>query len=455
MLTIPGRALPGDPASKRFGCARASRRAFLKIGGLALGGLSLPQILSAEARSAGEASHKACIMIYLAGGPSHLDTYDLKPQAPVEVRGEFRPIQTSVSGIQICEHLPRLAAMMDKFSIIRSLVGAQDQHLSDICVSGWPMTGNDRRQDGRPALGAALSKLQGPVDRAVPPFVAMAPANMAFGNPGLPGFVGAAHAPFRPDSGGLENMMLRGITLDRLQDRKSLFRAVDRLRSDMDPQMANLDSYSQRAFDVLTSSKLVDALDLSREDPRLVARYGRGVLPAAAEYAPYYMDQFLMARRLVEAGVRCVTVAFGLWDTHAHNFTDKVGHGLAYSLPALDQGVTALVQDLHDRGLAGDVSVVVWGEFGRSPRVNKDGGRDHWPPVASALLAGGGMRTGQVIGSTSRLGESAQDRPVHYQNVFSTLYRQLGIDVQEITLADSSGRPQYLVDHREVIDELI
>jgi len=453
MLNILGPEPRG--ASKQPGCSRASRRAFLKIGGLALGGLTLPRVLAAEANSTRAASHKACIMIYLAGGPSHLDMYDLKPEAPAEIRGEFRPIHTRVPGISICEHMPRLAGMMDKFAIIRSLVGAKDQHLSDLCVSGWSMTGNDRRQDGRPALGAVLSKLQGPVDKAVPPFVAMAPENTAFGNPGMPGFVGAAHAPFRPDRGGLDNMKLNGITLDRLQDRKSLHRAVDRLRSDMDPQLASLDSYSQRAFDVLTSSKLVDALDLSREDPRVVARYGRGVMPAAAEYAPYYMDQFLMARRLVEAGVRCVTVAFGLWDTHSHNFTDRVGHGLGYSLPALDQGVTALVQDLHDRGLAEDVSVVVWGEFGRSPRINKDGGRDHWPPVASALLAGGGLRTGQVIGSTTRLGDAAQDRPIHYQNVFSTLYRQLGIDVQNTTLIDPSGRPQYLVDHREVIEELV
>lgn len=455
MLTILGPSLPRRAAAQTPGCARVSRRGFLQIGGLALGGLSLRQVLAGQDAAGGAPPHKACIMIYLAGGPSHLDMFDLKPHAPLEIRGAFRPIATNVPGIEICEHLPRLAAMMDKFAVVRSLVGAQNQHLSDICVSGWSMTGNDRRQDGRPALGAALSKLFGPVDPAVPPFVAMAPENMAFGNPGLPGFVGPAHAPFRPERGGLENMQLGAMTLDRLQDRQGLFHALDGLKAKLDPRMAGLDAYSQRAFEVLTSSKLVDALDLSREDPRVVERYGRGVLPAAPEYAPYYMDQFLMARRLVEAGVRCVTVAFGLWDTHAHNFTDKAGHGMAYSLPALDQGVTALVEDLHQRGLADDVSVVVWGEFGRSPRINKDGGRDHWPPVASALLACGGLRTGQVIGSTNRLGETAQDRPLHYQNVFSTLYRQLGVDVQTTTLTDHNGRPQYLVDHRDVIAELV
>ena len=437
-------------------CDGHSRRHFLKVGALGMGGLALPQILRAEAVAGQKSSHKAVIMIFLVGGPSHLDMYDLKPEAPLEIRGAFKPIRTNVPGIQICEHLPKLATMMDKFAIIRSLTGAVEQHLSDLCVSGWPARGEER-QGGHASLGSAVSKLQGSVDSSVPPFVGMAPAGGIGGNVGLPGFLGAAHAPFRPDSAGMANMVLQGIDLDRLQDRKNLLANFDRFRRDVDVNgsIAALDAYTQQAFNILTSSKLLRALDLKNEDPKLIARYGRGGPPNDAAYAPYYMDQFLMARRLVEAGVRCVTISFGLWDTHSSNFTDIPGHGMKYSLPLLDQGVTALVQDLHDRGMANDVSVVVWGEFGRSPRINKDAGRDHWPAVSSALLAGGGMRTGQVIGATDRLGASIQERPVHYQNVFATLYRNLGIDTVTTTIPDHSGRPQYLLEHQEPIQELI
>ena len=198
--------------------------------------------------------------------------------------------------------------------------------------------------------------------------------------------------------------------------------------------------------------KLVEALDLENEDPKVRDRYGRGsAAPAFGEDpGPHWMDQFLMARRLVEAGVRCVTLSFGSWDRHGGNFSR-----LPLQLPKLDQGITALVQDLHDRGLSDDVSVIAWGEFGRTPRINKGGGRDHWPRASSALLACGGMKVGQVIGSTNRLGEVPQDRPIHYQNVFATLYHQLGINPLSTTIPDQAGRPQYLLDHREPVHELI
>jgi len=213
-----------------------------------------------------------------------------------------------------------------------------------------------------------------------------------------------------------------------------------------------LDAFTQRAFDVLTSSKMVTAMDLDQEEPALRDRYGRGAeTPAFGEDAgPHWMDQFLMARRLVEAGVRCVTLSFGSWDRHGQNFSR-----LPEQLGKFDQGITALVEDLHRRGLQNDVSVIAWGEFGRTPRINQSAGRDHWPQASCALLAGGGMRTGQVIGSTNRLGEVPHDRPVHYQNVFATLYRQLGIDTMTTTIPDHAGRPQYLLDIREPIDELI
>ncbi|WP_010585768.1 DUF1501 domain-containing protein [Schlesneria paludicola] len=440
-------------------CDGHSRRQFLKIGGLAMGGLSLPQILQAEQdtlTSRGKKlPHKAVIMIYLSGGPSHQDMYDLKMDAPIEIRGTFRPISTNVPGIDICEHMPRLATMMDKFAIIRSLYGSPDQHASDTCLSGYPI-GPKGRQDDHPSLGSALSRIQGPVDPAVPPFVGLTikTGHMPYSNPGLPGFLGMAHAPFQPSGEGMANMRLNGVSLDQLRHRQALLTSFDQFRRQVDTvePFRNVDVLTQKAFDVLTSSKLVEALDLDKEDSALRDRYGRGsAAPAFGEDAgPHWMDQFLMARRLVEAGVRCVTLSFGSWDRHGANF-----ERLPTQLAQFDQGITALVEDLHARGLNDDVSVVAWGEFGRTPRINASGGRDHWPQASCALLAGGGMRMGQVIGSTNRLGEVPQDRPVHYQDVFATLYRQLGIDVNTATIPDNSGRPQFLVDRREPIRELI
>jgi hypothetical protein len=393
-------------------------------------------------------------MIYLSGGPSHQDMYDLKMDAPVEIRGTFRPIATNVPGIQICEHLPRLAKMMDKVAIIRSLYGCPDQHASDLCMSGYPI-GPRGRQDNHPSLGSAVSKLQGPVDPSVPPFVGLTikTKHDPYCNPGFPGFLGAAHAPFQPQGEGMANMKLNGISLERLRDRKALLASFDQTRRQFDELdvYRGVDSLTQKALDVLTSSKLVEALDVEREEPAVRDRYGRGSAdPAFGEDAgPHWMDQFLMARRLVEAGVRCVTLSFGSWDRHHSNFIR-----LPEQLAKFDQGISALIEDIYRRGLDQDVSVIAWGEFGRTPRINKDGGRDHWPQVASCLLAGGGMRMGQVIGSTNRLGEVPQDRPIHFQEVFATLYRQLGIDVSRATITDNTGRPQYLVDHREPIREL-
>ena len=452
MLHIPGR--PPSPH-----CDGHTRRHFLKIGSLAMGGLSLPQILRAEESSPNtrgrSLGHKAVIMIYLSGGPSHQDMYDLKMAAPAEIRGSFKPIATNVPGVDICEHMPRLAKMMDKVAIIRSLYGCPDQHASDLCLSGYPI-GARGRQDNHPSLGAAVSKLQGPVDPAIPPFVGLTikTRHDPYCNPGLPGFLGTAHAPFQPDGEGMANMRLNGVTLDQLRNRQALLTSFDQFRREVDRQEVyrSVDSLSRRAFDVLTSSRLVEALDLEKEDPLVRDRYGRGSAdPAFGEDAgPHWLDQFLMARRLIEAGVRCVTLSFGSWDRHGANF-----ERLPEQLGKFDQGITALVEDLHQRGLDQDVSVVAWGEFGRTPRINKDGGRDHWPQVSCCLLAGGGMRVGQVIGSTNRLGEVPQDRPVHYQEVFATLYHRLGIDVGNATIPDQAGRPQYLVDHRDPIRELI
>jgi hypothetical protein len=351
--------------------------------------------------------------------------------------------------------MPLLAKMMDKFTIIRSLYGGPDQHASDLCMSGHPI-GPKGRQNNHPSLGSAVSKLQGAVDPAVPPFVGLTTktGHAPYSNPGLPGFLDAAHAPFQPDSEGMANMRLNGVTLDQLRNRKSLLASFDSFRRQVNTnsKLRTADVFTRKAFDVLTSSRLVDAMDLDREPSALRDRYGRGSSsPAFGEDAgPHWMDQFLMARRLVEAGVRCVTLSFGSWDRHGQNF-----ERFPVQLAKFDQGITALVQDLHNRGLDQDVSVIAWGEFGRTPRINSGGGRDHWPQASCALLAGGGMQVGQVIGSTNHLGEVPQDRPVHSQDVFATLYHKLGINVNTATITDPNGRPQYLLDRREPIHELI
>jgi len=433
-------------------CDGLSRRNFLKIGGLAMGGLSLPQILKAEDRAGIRNSHKAVIMVFLPGGPPHQDMFDLKPDAPKEIRGEFNPIKTSVPGIEICEHFPRMARHMDKFAIIRSIVGATGDHYSFQCFTGRSHRGQP--QGGWPSMGSVLSKLEGPVNPHVPPFVGLAPpmGHMPWAEPGGPGFLGPAHAPFKPSAEGKADMVLNGVTLNRLRDRKALFTALDRFRRDADKNgvIEGLDKYYQQAFGILTSSKLAEAMDLEREPVKVRDRYGYGVNQNRDDGGPRTLTQFLLARRLVEAGVRCVTLAFSRWDWHGNNF----GQGRE-DMPALDQAITALVEDLHMRGLDKDVSVVVWGEFGRTPQVNKDAGRDHWPQVSCAVLACGGMRTGQVIGATDKHAAEARERPVQFGEVLATLYHNIGIDPNVETVDDLSGRPRHLVDNFPPMPELV
>ncbi|MFN3650527.1 MAG: DUF1501 domain-containing protein [Armatimonadota bacterium] len=444
MLTILGER-------QRF-CDGLSRRSFLKIGGLAMGGLSLPQILAAEEKSGVRSSDRAIIMVYLPGGPPHLDMVDLKPDAPEEIRGPYKPIETNVSGIQISEHMPRIAKMMDKFALIRSLVGAKDEHASNLCLTGYPIAEN--RDNFHPALGSVLSRLYGPKASGIPPFVELIPktAHMPYSNPGHPGFLGLAHSSVRPASETMADMTLKDISLSRLQHRRKLLESVDRYRRVVDGSgvLDQLDGVSARAFDLLTSDKLVKALDVTLEDPKVRERYGKGSPQPITDAAPDWNDQFLAARRLVEAGVRCVTLGFGGWDYHGF-WDPKPGP----QSERLDQALSALVSDLHDRGLDKHVSVVVWGDFGRTPRFNKDGGRDHWPQVGFCLLAGGGMRTGQVIGSTNRFGEYADERPVHYRDVFATLYHTLGINVEATEIMDLTERPQRLVVGHQPLPELV
>lgn len=439
-------------------CDGISRRNFLRIGSLAMGGLSLPALLRAESESQPSASKKSIIMVFLSGGPPHQDMVDLKPHAPVEIRGEFDPIATNIPGIQICEHMPRLAQMTDKLAILRSVVGSEGRHAGFQCMTGHRF--NNQPSGGWPSLGSATSKLLGPTRSSLPAFVSLVPPmkTRTWADPGQPGFLGVGHQAFRPTGECQDDMILHGVTADRLGDRQSLLASVDRFRRDVDTSgaMSGLDKFTEQAFGILTSSRLAEALDLTREPKEVRDRYGYGS-PEPAGYGdagPLLNTYFLSARRLIEAGVRCVTLAYGRWDWHGRPHGTNFEHAREH-LPMLDQGLSALLTDLHERGMDKDVTVIVWGEFGRTPKINVNGGRDHWPNVSCALLAGGGLNTGLVIGSTDRLAAEAVDRPVTFNEVFATLYNRLGIDTKHTTLRDFSGRPQYLIEPTDPLRELI
>ena len=316
-------------------------------------------------------------------------------------------------------------------------------------------------QGGWPTFGSWVSKINGS-SSGVPANVSLMypTGNRTWGEPGTAGFIGPAHNPIslvaKDPAAKARDMVLDGISLERLHDRFQLRSAFDRFRRDADNTgtMQGLDHFDQQALDILRGSGLVDALDLSKEDSRTLDRYGQNDPRYERDGAPKMIRNFLIARRLVEAGARVVSLNYSRWDWHG-------GDGLNFpkareEFPLLDQGLAALVTDLHERGLDRDVSVVVWGEFGRTPKLNNMNSRDHWPRVNFALLAGGGMKTGQVIGATDRIGADITDRPIRFQEVFATLYHNLGIDVRTTTVQDSQGRPQYIVDSGiEPIRELV
>lgn len=431
-------------------CDGLSRRNFLKIGALGATGLTLPQLLSAEAAAGVAKSNKSVILIYLVGGPPHQDMFDLKPDAPLEIAGPMRPTKTNVSGIEICDLFPQMAKMMDKFAIIRSLCNAQADHDAVQCYSGYTKQGRSPT-GGWPQVGSAIAKLQGPTSPATPPFISLCYecSHGPYNEPG-PGYLGAAYSPFRPLGPTKADMVLQGITTDRLRDRQNLLTSMDRFRREADSSgmMQGFDHFTQQAMGVLTSSRLAAALDVSQEDPRTIERYGTGDPTKFIDDngAPRVPQSFLVARRLIEAGARFVTVNYSKWDWHG-GANNSIFMREREDFPVFDQGITALVQDLHDRGLDKDTVVLVWGEFGRTPQISAQVGRDHWPRVACALLAGGGLKMGQVIGATDRLGGEPIDRPIRFQEVFATLYKHLGIDVRQATIPDLNGRPQYLVDN--------
>lgn len=457
-------------------CDGIHRREFLRIGAMGCGGLSLANLLQLEARAGIRNSNKAVINIHLDGGPPQWETIDPKPHAPAEIRGEFGPISTAISGIQICELMPKVASIADRFAFIRTLVGSAGRHDAFQCQSGYSLK-DLASFGGRPAMGSVISKLWGSPEDAAPAFVDIMQGRPLVRNSARPGFLGPSYKPFRPDISNLFSRELEAgmkgelkrlgedhqmslelnedITVKRLDNRQSLLTGLDRIQRKVDASgmMLAMDEFHQQATGILTSGKLAAAMDLTQEDPAVMAKF---TAPARSEDLASYTSEgptspqkFLLARRLIEVGVRVVSVSISDFDTHSSNSSR-----MRTLMPIVDHGLHALVTDLEERGMLDDVSIVIWGEFGRTPKVNSKGGRDHWPHVGPCLLAGGGMRTGQVIGETDRLAATPVSRPVTYKDVFATLYRNLGLDALQTTLIDPQGRPQYLLDDATPIEEL-
>ncbi len=462
----------------RSSSAQPTRRQVLVAGAMGFGGMTLADLLRAEAASGVRSSVKSVINIHLDGGPPQHDTIDPKPDAPEEVRGEFAPIATKVIGLRISELMPKVAAIADRFAFVRSLVASAGAHDAFQCQSGFPSK-DMQTVGGRPAMGSVVAKLRGAATDPVPAFVDLLQGRPLVRNSARPGFLGPAFGPFRPDiskmfarelEAGMKGelaarganhtiqlTLAEGMTTERLEDRTRLLAGFDDTRRDLDASgtMEALDKFNAQALNILTSGRLAAALDLAQEPEKVQQRYTPPESSAGGE--KFYTSEdgsaakkLLLARRLVEAGVRCVSVSFSDFDTHSKNFPR-----MRQLVPVVDHALAALVTDLEDRGMLGDVAIVVWGEFGRTPKVNASGGRDHWPEVGPALLAGGGIKGGQVIGATDRTGAKAVSRPVTYQEVFATLYKSLGITSGTTTIPDPTGRPQYLLDACEPMRELV
>lgn len=449
---------------------KTNRRSFLEAGSLLLGGLTLPDLLRqrAVAQEAGnQAKDTSVILIWLQGGPSHMDTYDLKPDAPLEYRGDVSPISTVVPGMDVCEFLPRHAEVADRFNIIRSISHGFANHAAGAgrFLSGYnPFRLLDPLAQ-YPCLGPVVSKmLQGKRDPSVPVYVGSA-SNVYGGGAAA---LGSAYLPFvvgaDPNQANFKvnNLSLTADLRTRLDDRVSLLNAIDDAKRGLDasPDVSNLDRFNTQAIDLLTGARAAKAFDISQEDEATRERYGRHK----------WGQRALLARRLVEAGVSFVTMqmqnpsipgGIGNWDIHAvngHLFQDNRAR-----LPVFDKAVAALVEDLYERGLDEKVMLIVSGEFGRTPRINPQKGttskviqpgRDHYPGAMSVLVAGGGMQTGQVIGSTNDKGEHPQDRPLDPNDLLATVYSHLGIDYTEM-VPDLSGRPVPLIPHGTPIEELL
>lgn len=439
------------------------RRGFLHAGLLALGGMSLPDLLRAQdqAKTKRETS---VIFLYLAGGPSHLETYDLKPDAPIEYRSIFKPIPTNVPGISICEHLPRHAKVADKFALIRSCRHTMNAHNDggiEVLTGKTPSIPDptSTSQSEHPDFGSVVSKMRGLHPEGLPRYVGL-PNNLGMTRPAYLGLQHRAFGAGDPSQPFYSPPSMRlGVAPNRLDDRKGLLSQFDRTRNETDRSggMEAVDQFRGLAYQLLTSTRTAQAFDLKRESDKLRDRYGQNL----------WGQSCLLARRLAEAGVGAITVSintpkagqeFTNWDDHIMNAM-RPGHFGQYMevrLPYYDQALSALIEDVYDRGLDRDVMIVAMGEFGRTPRLSRNAqgvGRDHWPDAQSVLISGGGLKMGQVVGATNSKGEFPVQRPLSPKDVLATIYRHLNIDTTH-EFVDHTGRPFPILSEGKPIEEL-
>jgi len=423
-----------------------SRRDLLRWGGCLVGGLTLADLLRWQASAAGGRNENAVIFIRLGGGASQFETYDPKPQAAIETRGPFKAISTQTPGAQICELLPKHAAMMNQLAIVRSIHHEQASHIAEhIMETGYDLQNSANSLKGEmPSVGSVVSYVRGPNPSGLPGYVCL-PRMHAYAGPH---WLGAEHQQFfvRDDPNDpqfqVSNLaLMKNLTADRLGNRRQLLGQLDSMKKarDLHGSAAALDAFSEQAFQMITGAKAQAAFDLEQESPQTRDRYGRTTLG----------QRMLLGRRLAEAGVPFISVRMGDWDDH-ENLVDK----MQVRAPIYDQAITTLIQDLAERGLSQKVLVLATGEFGRTPRFNAKGGRDHWPAVNCALFAGGDFKMGQIIGSSDANGAHVHDAPYRPQNVLAMVYRHLGID-PSLTFNDYFGRPRYLLEERRQIAELV
>jgi hypothetical protein len=457
-------------------CSGVSRRSFLTAGFSGIAGLSLPELLAADARAARGESRKSVILIHLDGGPPQMDLIDPKPDAPVDLRSPFAPISSSVPGLQLTELMPRCGAIADKLVFLRSLVGSDGKHHAFQCQSGYKEM-ELRGIGGRPALGCVVNHLLGTPNDDVPNFVDLMQGRPLVRNSARPGFLGLSCKPFRPDISGIwkreletgmkgelarlgenhktELKLIHEIPVSRLDDRLELLQSLDRFNRELDTSgsMVAMDRFTRQAYSVLTSGAFSEAMDIGKEDAQSVAHYTMATNLEGTQFytseGPDAILKFMLARRLIEAGVRVVSVSLSDFDTHSNN-NERMKH----LGPLFDFGFHALVTDLESRGILEDTTVLAWGEFGRTPKVNAKGGRDHWPRLSMGMMAGGGMPGGAILGATDRVAGEVTERAVSFADVIATLYRQMGIDPQSM-IHDQTGRPHILMGEGEAIRELI
>jgi len=424
-------------------CDGLSRRNFLKVGALVSGGLTLPGLLAARAGE--KAPARSAILIYLAGGPSHYETFDPKPDAPAEIRGPYKPIPTAVPGISVSETLPLLAKVADKFSLVRSCAHDNAGHGGGnrVVHTGYPSASLEfELPHDYPVVGSVVAKVRGPVSDGMPTFVRCPPSN-----DGGAAFLGNAYDPFNVYSTGrpLGTVLSPILPVARLEDRLALRQTFDTARrlGDEKRLMDAMDDLQRQAFEMVTKPAAREAFDLTKEPLKLRERYGNNDAGRCC----------LLARRFVEAGAGIVSVRIGSWDHHG-NAGGTVTSGTQENCPPLDRALSALLTDLHDRGLGERVLVWCWGEFGRTPRINQFNGRDHWPQAMSVLMAGGGIKPGRVVGATTRKGDQPAARPCGPADVLATVYQQLGIDYRQ-AFVSSGNRPIQILNSGSPIEELL